>query len=500
MSGVIAIENLRNIRRLRFEIPDRGVWLLTAGNGAGKTSLLACLRRIGHANAFQVHFPSSLESDRLDNHVKGKVTYEINGEEVEYAYRGSRWTPRPRGNAHLFEKLGYSSVMYIGATADRITPRPEDFDTKNIRAASSHIVDAANDIFDTKKFSSLRTINLTRGAGNEAFVLSLGGSPQDYHSEKHFSLGELCVLKLTRLIKEARNHSLIIVDELEMALHPRAQVKMLRYLEKQAKAKSLTIIFLTHSVTLLKSIDRKRIVFLNREATGDITPIIGCYPTFAIGHITANEEGLPDAVMYVEDVFARNIVESFYEKFAFERYDVPTTRPSIKIVPIGPFDAVISFLDGSKSFITESVTQKAILDEDVLSESLVSLKNAENHVKLAKYKRVKDDLKYLPFTPEVGLATFIMNDIASFESLLRSRLHDNTIKISSIMAKLDLGVSGAAMCNSSKTVVHDLVSYLSQKSHRSAEHVSEQLCSIFAEASWLQYRAEFMRLFGSILR
>ncbi|MBO9096613.1 MULTISPECIES: AAA family ATPase [unclassified Rhizobium] len=56
MSGIIEINNIRNIKKLRFNIPDRGVWLLTAGNGAGKTSLLACLRRIGHPTAFPFTF------------------------------------------------------------------------------------------------------------------------------------------------------------------------------------------------------------------------------------------------------------------------------------------------------------------------------------------------------------------------------------------------------------------------------------------------------------
>lgn len=177
MASSLEIRNLRNIARLRFDIPDPGVWLLTASNGAGKTSLLACLRRIGQPNAFPIHFPSSLRSERLDNHTDGTVTYFINGERVEYAYRGERWTPRPRSNSHLFDNMGYPSVIYVGATADRITPRPEDFDTQNIRAANPAIIDAVNAIFETNKFTWLRTINLTRGAGNDAFVLALGTPP-----------------------------------------------------------------------------------------------------------------------------------------------------------------------------------------------------------------------------------------------------------------------------------------------------------------------------------
>ena len=256
MPGSIEISKFRNIRKLHFSIPDRGVWLLTGGNGAGKTSLLACLRRIGYANAFPVHFPTSLKSKTLDNYTDGSITYEINGEKVEYAYRGQRWTPRPRSNADLFTKFGYSSVVYVGATADRITPRPEDFDPKYVKQVGGEIVQTANSIFETSKFSDLRKVNIARGTGNEAFVLALNTSPKTYHSEKHFSLGELCVLKLLRTLSDVSNNCLIIVDELEMALHPRAQINLLRYLEAEAEARSLTIIFSTHSVTLLKSVDR----------------------------------------------------------------------------------------------------------------------------------------------------------------------------------------------------------------------------------------------------
>ena len=394
MTGALEIRNLRNITRLRFEIPDPGVWLLTAGNGAGKTSLLACLRRIGQSNAFPIHFPSSLRSERLDNHTEGTVTYEIDGETVEYAYRGERWTPRPRSNSHLFNELGYPSVMYVGATADRITPRPEDFDTHNVRAANPAIIDAANVIFETDKFTRLRTINLTRGAGNDAFVLALGAPPYTYHSEKHFSLGELCVLKLLRLLREVQDDSMIIVDELEMALHPRAQVNLLRYLQDQAAAKSLTVIFSTHSVTLLKSIDRRHIIYLDKQDDGEIKAVIGCFPTYAIGNIASDEETLPDIMLYVEDLFARDMVTAFFEKFADERVPDPTARPSTKIVPVGPFDAVMAFLERNRSVLPNRVVQKAVLDGDVANESIAGWRQNDNHAQLAKYQHQEAPVHY----------------------------------------------------------------------------------------------------------
>lgn len=499
MANALEVRNLRNISRLRFELPDPGVWLLTAGNGAGKTTLLACLRRIGQPNAFPIHFPSSLRSERLDNHTEGTVTYEIDGETVEYAYRGERWTPRPRSNSHLFDELGYPSVMYVGATADRITPRPEDFDTNNIRAANPRIIETANAIFETDKFTRLRTINLTRGAGNDAFVLALGNPPYTYHSEKHFSLGELCVLKLLRLLTQVQDDSMIIVDELEMALHPRAQVNLLRYLQDQATEKSLTVIFSTHSVTLLKSIDRRHIIYLDKQDDGEIKPVIGCFPTYAIGNIASEEETLPDIMLYVEDLFARDMVTAFFEKFADERVPDPTARPSTKIVPVGPFDAVMAFLERNRAVLPNTVVQKAVLDGDVATESITSWRQNDNHTQLAKYQRQQQDIDFLPFTPEVGLVECIAVDVRAFETELRRRCHDNQIRISQIMRGHDPALRGGPQRRAAKRITDELLDHIGRRTQRSEEVVREQLCGVFANQTWARHRAAFMQLFGPML-
>ena len=499
MASALEISNLRNIARLRFEIPDPGVWLLTAGNGTGKTTLLACLRRIGQPNAFPIHFPSSLRSERLDNHAEGSVTYEIGGETVEYAYRGERWTPRPRSNSHLFGELGYPAVIYVGATADRITPRPEDFDTNNIRAANPSIIQAANSIFDTTKFSKLRTINLTRGAGNDAFVLALGAQPHSYHSEKHFSLGELCVLKLLRLLREIQDDSMIIIDELEMALHPRAQVNLLRYLQEQAAEKSLTVIFSTHSVTLLKTIDRRHIIYLDKQDDGEINVVVGCFPTYAIGNIASDEETLPDIMLYVEDLYARDMVTAFFEKFADERAPDPTARPSTKIVPIGGFVEVMAFLERNRSVLPNTVVQKAVLDGDVATESIEGWRANDNHTQLAKYQRQRRDIQFLPFTPEVGLIAHIAGEVGAFEVALRQRCNDNQIRIAQIIGGYDSTLAGGPQRREAKRVASELLAYLAQRTQRSEEFVREQLCSVFATRSWAQHRATFLQLFGPML-
>lgn len=500
MTGTIEICNLRNISKLRFDIPDRGVWLLTAANGAGKTSLLGCIRRIGQPNAFPIHFPSSLKSKRLDDHSQGSVTYEVNGDSVEYAYRGERWTPRPRMNSNLLNLFGYASVVYIGATADRITPRPEDFNTRKIRPADQSIIDGANEIFETDKFSQLKTINLTRGTGNDAFVLDLGGATAAYHSEKHFSLGELCVLKLLRLLSVSLNGSMIIVDELEMALHPRAQVRLLRYLEKAAHEKSLTVIFSTHSVTLIKSIDRKKIIYLDRINGNEIKVVTGCYPTYALGNIASDEEMLPDGIIYVEDVYARDMLHAFFEIFANEKFQDPTLRPTAKIVPVGGFSEVVAFLDRNRAVLPAHVVQKALLDEDVSTDTLKDLRRAKNYAQLAKFQRVEDDILYLPFVPEVALLSEIILNIHSFEMDLKKRFSDNQIRIAPLLQSYNSSLAGSDLRHAAKRASDQILNYLSHRTQKSNDTVREHLCGVFATRTWPQYRAAFMQRLAPMFR
>jgi recombinational DNA repair ATPase RecF len=54
----VILENVKAIRRLEFELPNRrGVHLVTGRNGTGKTNLLVALYRICNGDAFRDNFP-----------------------------------------------------------------------------------------------------------------------------------------------------------------------------------------------------------------------------------------------------------------------------------------------------------------------------------------------------------------------------------------------------------------------------------------------------------
>ncbi|MBO9478220.1 AAA family ATPase [Shimia sp. R11_0] len=421
MPGSILIENLKGTVRMEYSIPNPGVHLLSGSNGSGKTTLLACLRRIGFGQAFPVHFPSSSESHQLDDHGNAKITYEINGRSVAYGYRGERWTPLPRRNANVLNDFGYASVVFAGATAERITPSAQDFTPARIRNPDAALVAALNTIFDTQKFSSLKEVNLTTGAGNKAFLLRIASNPTKYHTEKNFGLGELCVLKLIRSIMNCPNNSLILIDELEMALHPKAQIKFVEYLKRTSAEKNLTILVSTHSATLIKYFGRGHLTLLQKE--NDRTEVISrCYPTYALGHLGFGDERAPDTLIYVEDGVAREITEALIRCVISRKFgNQAAYAPTVHYLEGGGILNVINLLNTGGGIVPAQTKVCAFLDLDAKTETLqYAVDNNDLQTQL-RFQNCEAQLRYLPWTPEVGVAQYLSQNRALVEQTLREK-------------------------------------------------------------------------------
>jgi hypothetical protein len=479
---------------MQFDLPPQGVWLLTAANGAGKTSLLACLRRIGYANAFPVHFPASAESQNLDDFSNASITYSIDDDKVEYAYRGERWAPRPRKNSNLLERYGYPQVIYLGANADRITPRPEDFAPRRVRTAPPTLVTAANRIFETEKFDELKVINLTSGAGNQAFLMKVSDNPAKYHSEKNFSLGELCILKLIEGIMGCPNHSLILIDELEMALHPRAQVQLYRYLDEVAAQKRLTVIFSTHSVSLLKTVPRAKIIFLDKDDRGDVSVVRGCFPTYAIGNITLGEEKAPDTVLYVEDEVAKAIIEPLVKLALQNKFAENSLFPDVRVVPIGGFDAVVQFLTQHGVLMPAGTRAFAMLDNDVKVETVAQWTTAGNHKRLAEFQTIGDNIDYLPWTPEVGMLLFLRDKRQQAERMVREELGRPTFCLNTQILESSNGLTGSDLRKAAKKIIAKIADDVSNLVGRDRDYAIRMLCQLFAKEQFQSNRADILRL------
>lgn len=428
MPTSITIENLRHIKRMDFEIPSKGLWLLTGENGTGKTSLLGCIRRIGFGNAFPLHFPASKKSDRLDSYEGASISYHTPGGDVCYTYRTERWVPTPRSHSKLLSLLPYPAVVYIAANADRIEPSKDDFSPRKVRAAPQGIIEVSNKIFSTNKFDALKTINLRRGIGSQAFLIELTTAPgkkKKYFSEKNLSMGELCIIKLLRLIEECPPNSLLLVDEIELALHPTAQSELLRYLSDIAHDKSLTVIVSTHSSTLIKQAPRESLLFLQDIGGGVVKCLKGCFPSYVLGGMTDREEAASDVLIYVEDDSARIIVERLAFHVINQLYTNEALSPSVSGIPVGGFTNVLRFFVRQIPLLPAITRAYMILDADAEP----SITNAQVVDIRAIADQHADKISYLPFTPEVGLVEYLNGNRSQALTSMRQHFSHNTLNL-----------------------------------------------------------------------
>jgi len=498
MPASITIQKLRHIRRLEFKIPSTGVWLLTGANGTGKTSLLACLRRIGYGNAFPKHFPASQKSDKLDSFEGSSVKYEFRGREVTYRYGKERWTPTPKANSRLLGEIGYPAVLYIAADAKRIEPRQDDFQPRRVRAAHAEIIAAANRIFDTTKFEALKTINPRTGVGSDAFLMELAPAPgrpvRHYISEKNFSLGELCILKLLRLLKDCPRGSLVLIDELELALHPMAQVMLLQHLEQISNEKALTIIVSTHSATLIKQSNPKRLLLLQSNGNGEISCLDKCYPSLVLGALAYREESATDVLVYVEDDAARVLLEQLSFRFIQAVYGENHLAPSFQVIPVGGITNILRFFVRQKPLLPAITRSYVMLDADA-QEGLAGAR-AEDILRILE--RERGSISYLPVTPEVGLVDFLENNLPAIQISLREHycLHTLTLQ------RQDMGVRPAVLNRDAcKTLVKNVCDAVSnQLPNFEAEDVKATLLKLLADQLFASQREVTMRLLGPVIR
>lgn len=201
--------------------------------------------------------------------------------------------------------------------------------------------------------------------------------------------------------------SLLLIDEVEMALHPQAQVRLLNEVTRIARQKSLTILFSTHSATIIKNVSRKNLIHLKQDEEGRISTISGAFPAQILGDIAFDDELAADFIFYVEDKQAKLLAEQLFGMYMVACHENLSYRPLYKIAPVGGFVQVIEMLNSSSSIFPKNVKRFALLDQDVKTESLREARQQQNTALLDLFTTAEKRTLFLPCTPEVGLIDLI---------------------------------------------------------------------------------------------
>jgi predicted ATPase len=330
----VAIDGLRGWRgqSIRFGFP---VTAIVGENGTGKSTFLkatACAYE--NETEKRTYYPSSFFIDTYWDSITGvTLSYttrqgnQVNSFSIKKPTK--RWGfPEKRFKRHVFifdisrtlpldASAGYAKIARVAASeisTDEILPE--------YREHLSYILgrDYTMARFTVSDADQKREIGLLTREFGEI-------------SQFHQGAGEDTTLDLIRSLQAIPETSLLIIDEVEASLHPRAQRRLVRFLLWLSRHKRIQIILSTHSPYVLEELPQEARIMLLPGPSGT-NVVYGATPEFSLSRLDENVH--PELHVFVEDreseVFLREILAS--------TSDSAELLPRLSIVPVGPSNVV----------------------------------------------------------------------------------------------------------------------------------------------------------------
>jgi hypothetical protein len=276
---------------------------------------------MGRKNFASYFFPDTT----WDDVEKAEIVY--SGRQGNATFTGSVRKPsdRWRGNPQRTER----EVIWIDLS--RIQPIP--YRTGYLKLAKPQNKETGALAFDDDKIKRLshimgRSYQSTRMAVTqldaEKPIPVIGHRGRSY-SGFHSGAGELVAAELvdTDIPKTA----IVLVDEIESSLHPRAQRRLMRDLAQLARLRDLQIIFTTQSPYVLEELPAAGRLYV-ADGDGGKTIISGISPFFAMTRM--DDERHPECDVFVEDTVAEDLLR---EIIVAHGADI---LPRIRFIPYGP--------------------------------------------------------------------------------------------------------------------------------------------------------------------
>jgi hypothetical protein len=140
-------------------------------------------------------------------------------------------------------------------------------------------------------------------------------------SQFHQGAGEDALLDLMRILQTIPDTALLIIDEVDASLHPKAQRRLVRFLVQLARQKKIQVILSTHSPYILEEIPPEGRILVQKLSDGTRNIQYGVSTNYAMGLI--DDERHPDLFIYVEDREAKILVqEMLRQESIFSRIDI----------------------------------------------------------------------------------------------------------------------------------------------------------------------------------
>ena len=347
----INIKNIKNINSADVELPlEGGLYSIVGGNGCGKSTLMLIMSVLMSPKRYFM-----LQSEDYDK------TSEINisicnsiGESINswYVHENNKWLCRTRPFIYkgVYEgSLFYGSRFEDSRNVDKLIRSKEINDEHIVDAFDyvkenlSLILHGDNNHYTNMKKIKNKTISEKLKLTNlPYFMVTPKG---DLLSQYRMSSGECLLISLLNYIyctlinqgaskSVTEKTSLILIDEIELALHPIAISRLITYLNKLIETYPKLCVYLTsHSPEVIRSLKPQNMFLINNNM-GILELINPCFPSYAIREVYRHD-GF-DYLILAEDVLASHVIDS-----VISENNLKDSR-LIHISPVGGWQNVLS--------------------------------------------------------------------------------------------------------------------------------------------------------------
>ena len=199
-------------------------------------------------------------------------------------------------------------VDYVQKQAHKIQQEPQEGSSKRRYSMTKNEIEVVNRILDSH-YQAIEIIRhkFFRGTWATNILFQNESSFCEYNSGS----GEFLVATIVREVEKAQNNSIVLIDEPEVSLHPRAQYRLVEYFFDAIKRKHIQMIITTHSEHIVELLPKEAVICL-RKNEGETYVQQNVIPELAfleIGSPIINRKRI-----IVEDEMAKRIVEKVLEE------------------------------------------------------------------------------------------------------------------------------------------------------------------------------------------
>ena len=390
-SLTIDIKDIKGIKELHLELPvTNGIFAFVGENGSGKSSLLQAVAQLirpqnalfalklnDYSKASNIYFKGLGYEDNwiVDSNNKWKNIINVNRKII----RRSKKRILENNNIKLYGM--YEGSLFVGTRFSDSTIVDRLYNDGKIKieddlvAADAYVVENLSYILHGDKthyptLMRLKNKNLREKLGLKSLPYFINSRYGSLISQYRMSSGECLLISLLHFIYNSivrqslptNTPIFMLLDEIELALHPSAVSRFLDLLSDIVKNYQHVSVFLTtHAAEVIKKIAPTNIYKLENN-DGIISYINPCYPAYAIRELYSHDRY--DYLILCEDTLTKKGIEYIL------RENNLTKSKLICVCPVGGWENVLKLHMEivQNNLLGVGTTVISILDGDIEDE------------------------------------------------------------------------------------------------------------------------------------